>query len=294
MTKELNINFASALSQFARALKEFRVRNIVYRTVFRGKGLEFDSYRSFEPDEDSNMIDWKASLRGDKLLAKQYIEERNVDIYFAVDVSRSMLFGSGKKLKAEYAAELVLALGRLMIDSNDNIGLILFSNKVVKFLPPAKSKNQFFLFLKYLSDLTMYGGRANYREAFEQILRLAKSRSSVIILVSDFIGLKQGLERELRLLGAKYESIALMIRDPMDDILPNVKAQVVVQDPDTGEQLIIDPSLVSQRYNLNSGVQKKFVSQIFHYSRIDLKELSTNESFVLPIVSFLKSRAGGF
>lgn len=291
--KGLQIDFASALSQFERAIKEFRVRNIAYRTLFRGKGLEFESYRNFEADEDASMIDWKASLRADKLLAKQYIEERNLDIYFVVDVSRSMIFGSREKLKAEYAAEVILALNHLMIESGDNVGLILFSDKIVKFLKPAKSKNQFYLFLKYLSDINLYQGKANFKEIALQVLKTVRERASVIIFVSDFLGLSEKAEREIRLLGTKFETIALMIRDPLDDMLPSVKAQVVVQDTQSGEQLIIDPSLVSQRYLLNAQSKKKMVEQLFNNSRIDFLEMDSSKSFILPLVSFLRSRARG-
>jgi uncharacterized protein (DUF58 family) len=291
--KPLEINFASALSQFEKVIKEFRVRNIVYRTIFRGKGLEFESYRNFEQDEDSSMIDWKASLRASKLLAKEYIEERNLDIYFVVDVSRGMLFGSGNKLKAEYAAEIILALAHLMIDSNDNVGLVLFSDKIVKFLPPARGKNQFFLFLKYLSDSSLYGHRTDFKNVFQDVLKKINSRSSVVILVSDFLRFRGGMDRELRLLGTKFETFALMIRDPFDDTLPNVRAQVVVQDPHSGQQMVIDPSLVSGRYALNAEVQKNLVKQQFGSSRIDIAELNTGKSFIIPLVSFLRARARG-
>ena len=88
--RQFNINFSSAVSQFERVIKKFQIKKIVYKTVFRGKGLEFESYRNIEPDDDAMMIDWKASLRADKLLAKQYIEERNLDIFFLLWNSQTM------------------------------------------------------------------------------------------------------------------------------------------------------------------------------------------------------------
>lgn len=292
--EKLQVDFAAVVSQFERAIKEFNVKKITYQTIFRGKGLEFDGYRNFEQDEDASMIDWKASLRSNKLLAKEYIEERNVDIYFVVDVSNSMLFGSGDKLKAEYAAEVVLSLAHLIINSNDNIGLVLFSDKVIKFIPPSKTKNQFYLFLKYLSEGDFYGGKISFLSAIDYVLKNITSRSSVVILVSDFINLESGLEKQLRLLGTKFESFALMIRDPLDSSLPKVKGQIVLQDPYSNQQITIDPSLAAEIYKQNAAKQKSFVKQLLKTSGIDLLELETETSFVLPMVSFLNARARGF
>jgi uncharacterized protein (DUF58 family) len=291
--KQLQIDFASAVSQFEKAIKEFRVRSVIYQTVFRGKGLEFEGYRNFESDEDVSMLDANASRRAGKLLAKQYIEERNVDIIFLVDVSSSMLFGSGKKLKAEYSAELILALGHLIINSNDNVGLVMFSDKIVKYIPPSRSKNQFYLLVKYLSDINLYGGKRDFGNSLDYALRNIKSRSSVIILVSDFLHIDEKNERDLRLLGTKFETLAVMVRDPLDNSLPNVKAEIVLQDPYSNSQISIDPSITSEIYNESSLKQKIFVNNMLKDSGIDVLELMDNKDFVLPVVSFLKSRAGG-
>jgi len=153
------MDFPGSISEFEKAMKIFPVKNILYRAVFRGKGLEFDSYRDFEEgSDDASLIDWKASLRANRLLAKSYIEERDLNVYFMLDVSNSMLFGSGNKLKAEYAAEMIVALSRLMVGSGDRVGLIMFSDDIVKIVQPSKSKNQFAIFTKFLSDTSLYGG----------------------------------------------------------------------------------------------------------------------------------------
>ena len=121
MEPKLKVDFAKVVSELERVMKKFKLKRILYRTIFRGKGLEFDRYRDFNPDEDASSIDWKASLKANTLLARQYIEERDLDFYFVVDVSNSMMFGSSDKLKAEYAAEIVAALGHLILNSNDNL-----------------------------------------------------------------------------------------------------------------------------------------------------------------------------
>lgn len=291
MLKKFDINFSSAVSQFEKIIKDFQMRKVVYKTVFRGKGLEFDSYRDLNPEDDAGMIDWKASLRSNKLLAKQYVEERDTDIYFVVDSSNSMLFGSGKKLKAEYSAEVVAALSHLIANSDDKPGLIMYSDKEVKVVHPGKTRNQFFLMIKSLSEPNFYGGRFNLANCIDYILKTVRSKYSVIILVSDFINSDN--EKELKLLTAKFETMAIMIRDPLDERIPKSSYQIVLQDPNSNKQILVDPSLVAERYYESAMRKKQEVKEKFKQIGIDLLELHTDNPFVIDLAAFLKLRAGG-
>ena len=131
------VNFPQKISEFQAALQRFPVKKILYNVMFQGRGLEFDSYRDFSSGDDASLIDWRATLRSNNLLAKKYIEERNLNIYFLLDVSNSMLFGSGNKLKAEFAAEFVAAVSHLIAGSGDNVGLVMFNEKIVKIVRPS-------------------------------------------------------------------------------------------------------------------------------------------------------------
>lgn len=293
MEKKFQIDFASAVSQFEQAVKKFQIKKIIYKTIFRGKGLEFDTYRNFEQDDDSTLIDWKASLRANKLLAKQYIEERDLNFYFVVDVSSSMLFGSGKKLKAEYAAEVIAAFSHLILSSGDNVGLVMFCDHDVKVIHPSKNKNQFFLFNKFLSDPYLYGGRISIDKMVDYTTSIINSPFSVVILISDFLHVSPVCERCLKLLGTRFETIAIMVRDPLDESIPSSNYQMVVQDPHSGRQIMIDTSIASKKYEEHVIQQKHFLKNIFLESNIDLLELKTNTNFVIPTVSFLKARARG-
>jgi len=293
MKGKFEINFARVVSEFESAIQKFQVKRVLYKTVFRGRGLEFDSYRDFAPDDDASMIDWRASLRANKILAKRYVEERDIDIYFFVDVSRGMLFGSGKVLKSEYAAELVAALSHLIINSGDNVGLVLFSDKIMKVLRPLRDTNHFGIETSILSDSSYYGGGFGFNNAVDYALKTINSPFSMIILVSDFIRMDKQCEKHLKLVAAKFETMAVMIRDPFDDELPNVKGQMVIQDPYSGNQMLIDPSLVADKYKANALKNKEKVVRVFRESGIDFLELNTKNSFIIPFVTFLKSRAGG-
>ncbi len=288
---EFIINFPKAISEFENAMHKFPVKKILYRTIFRGKGLEFDSYRVFAPDDDAVLIDWKATLRANQILAKKYIEERDLNVYFLVDASNSMLFGSSEKLKAEYSAEFAAALGHLVVSSGDRIGLIMFSDTVVKVLHPSSGRNQFALFTKFLSDPSFYGGGFDLNGAIKYSLQIAKSPYTVFIVISDFIRTKKTDLRNLRLLGSKFETLAVIIRDELDENLPKTKYQFSIQDPYSGRQMILDPEIAAERYHKNVVRQKFMLKEMFKHSMIDSLELMTNKNFTIPISVFLKRRA---
>ena len=292
MEKRMEVDYVKAVSQFDKAIKKFEVKRIIYRSLFKAKGLEFDSYRTFDADDDASRIDWKASLRSNDLLVRSYVEESDLNVYFVVDVSSKMLFGSGKKLKAEYAAEALIALSHLVLDSDDNPGVIMFSDQAIKILMPSRSRNQLRIMAKFLSDPELYGGDFNFKNAIEYVLRTVKSKFSVIIFLSDFIHLKSDFERELKLLTAKFETIAFMIRDPIDDRMPRTSQQFVLEDISSGKQIVVNPSMIAEDYMVNALRQKNAVKKLLRESGVDILELHTDNEFVIPVVSFLKSRVG--
>jgi len=287
------LNFPRAISEFESAMQKFPVKKILYKNIFKGKGLEFDSYRVFEQDDDASMIDWKASLRANQILARKYIEERELNVYFLVDVSSSMLFGSGNKLKSEYAAEFAASLSHLVLGAGDKIGLVMFSEDVVKILYPSRGKNQFALFTKFLSDESLYGGGFDLEKAIIHVLRTVKSAYTVFILISDFINIRGESAHKLKLMGMRFETLAVMVRDRLDEELPDVDYQLSVQDPYSGRQMILDPEIARERYRKNVVRRKNMIKSIMKDSRIDVLELNTSKNFVIPVSSFLRGRAMG-
>lgn len=288
---KFNVNVSGAIAEFESVLRKFPVKKVLYNLLFRGKGLEFDSYRQFEFSDDASAIDWKASLRANSLLAKKYIEERDLNVYFLVDVSSSMLFGSRDRLKAEYAIEVVCALSHLIMTSGDRIGLVMFNDRIVKFLHPSNSRNQFALFVKYLSDVNFYGGGFDLKAAIDGVLSYVKSPYTVFVLVSDFVKMREESARGLCLIGSQFEAFSIMIRDELDENLPKTKYQFALQDPYSKNQMILDPEIAIERYRAAVVRQKGILKGVFKKSGIDLLELMTNKSFAIPTVSFLKARA---
>jgi len=289
MERKFLIDYAGSLSQFERLIKKFQIRRIFYKNI--SKGLEFDSYKNYNFDDDARDIDWRASLRANELLTKQYVEERDINIYFVVDVSNTMLFGSNKKLKTEYAAEIVLTLSHLMLETNDNIGLIMFSDRDIKFLSPSKGKKQFSAFLKNLSEIKYYGGNFDFEKMINSVLLKVKSPFSVIIFISDFIHLHSSCEKNLSMLSSKFETISIMVRDNLDESIDNLPQQMVIQHPFLQKQMIVDPEITAEKYREYTLKQKKFVKDLFLKTHIDFIEFHTDKPFTIPLVSFLKSRA---
>lgn len=290
MERKLNVDVAGAITEFEEVMREFEIVRIIYKIIFRGKGLEFDSFRDFSADDDASDIDWKSSVKANKLLVKQYIEERDLKIVFVIDVGDNMLFGSTEKLKCEYITELSTALAHLILKHGDNIGFVLFSDRIVKNVEPGKSRWQFNMMVNDLSNPLIYGGKGELRKTLDFLLGYLDESINSVIIVSDFLRLEKNSSEILNLFASKFETMAIMVKDPLDKTMPEVKEEIVVEDPITKEQLVIDPSVVKKSYEKNALEQEKMVKRLFKGADIDLLDLTTDKPFASHLAEFLKGR----
>ncbi|MEK6925933.1 MAG: DUF58 domain-containing protein [Nanoarchaeota archaeon] len=288
--KKLNVNVADAISEFQSVMKEFKLRKDIYRIIFRGKGLEFESYRDFSPDEDASDIDWKASSRAQKLLAKQYKEERDLKIMFLVDVGNNMVFGSGEKLKCEYVTELVAAFSKIILESNDRVGIYLFSDRVKYFISPKLGERHFQFMIDLLSTPKTYGGTTDIDLAIDYAMRYLTSSINSVILISDFLRISKDTEKAIDLLSNRFETVIIRVKDILDLTLPDVEGEIVVESPVNGEQIVVNPKVVKSSYEKYAFEQSKAVEDIFKNSEADYLDLLTNKSFAIPLAMFLKER----
>jgi len=288
--RELNLDIAGGISEVERLMGQFLLKKILYRTIFRGKGLEFDGYRDFNPDDDAGNIDWKASYRANELLVKQYIEERDLKILFIVDVGENMLSGSQEKLKCEYAAELAAALSHLIINEGDNIGFVFFNDKIIQYVPPKKGIKQFNLFVGELSDPLLYGGAEDSTKVLGELSETADSSLNAIIIISDFIRIKKGFSEALKSFSQRFEVMAIMVKDPLDKTLPKIKGELIIEDPVTKEQMLIDPSVAGKKYEKIALEQENMVKQIFIDTNVDFLSLTTDKPFPFYLAEFLRER----
>jgi len=288
---KLNINAPKAITEFEAAAKEFELKEKLYRIIFRGKGLEFDKYRDYAPDEDASDIDWKASLRANKLIAKQYIEERELNILFVIDVGNNMTFGSSDKLKCEYAVEVFAALAHLIINSNDRVGVVLFNDKISQFIPPKGGNNHFFTLVDLLSKPEIYEGGSNFGNALRFLLDYVSKSIDAVFLISDFLKVRENVLDNLFLVAHKFETVGIMVKDLLDITLPNVNKEIVVEDPLSGQQILINPSKVKEIYEKNALVQANMIRRVFKLGLVDLLELTTDKPFGFSLAEFLGERA---
>jgi uncharacterized protein (DUF58 family) len=291
---KFNVDYGKAIGEFEHAMKKFPVKNILYKVLFVTRGLEFDSFRKYESSDDANLIDWKASLRGSSLLIRKYIEEQDLKIYFVVDVSNSMLFGSGDKLKSEYVSELVISLAHLISGSGDKFGLVLYSDKINHFLRANNTKNHFGIAMDVLKNVENYGGGYDFGLVLDFLLSSLSQRENIFIFVSDFIGLGSGFKNKLFSLSSHHESLAFIVRDPLDNFLPeNMPYQLDIQDPFSENQVTLDSNILNESYNSFVKERLKSLNDLFLKGGIDSLQLVINEPFSFKLASFLKSRAKG-
>jgi len=260
-----------------------------YRSIFRGKGLEFDGYRAYTQNDDAELIDWKATIRSSQTMIKQFQEERNLDVNFLLDVSSSMVFGSTDKLKSEYAAEVVASLSNFILSVGDNVGLYMFKDNVTHFLPSKGTKNQFYFILKTLVNSGLYGGPYDLENAINFMIKAANSKS-LLFIVSDFIGLREGWKDSIKLARGKFDVIGVMIRDPRDRELPRNVGQVVISDPYSNRTMMVDPEEIADEYAQLARANEEQIKECFINNNADFVQLVTDESFVKPIVNFFKRR----
>ena len=287
---KLNLDIPTSVAEFEALVNKVLPKRRFYRLLLRGKGLEFDSYRNFGPDEDASSIDWKASVRSDTLLARQYIEERDIKVMVIFDVGENMVFGSSEKLKCEYTAEMASALTHVIIGSGDKVGFAFINDGLIKLDPPMGGKKQFDIFVYNISDPNLYQGVSDIGNVINKIMEMLNPSISLVILISDFLKVSEEQKKDFERLGNLFETFAIMVRDPLDKTLPNIDKEIILEDPRSGERLVINPKIAKKSYEMLAQKQTELVRDVFLRSNIDLLELDTSKDFAFDLASFLKRR----
>lgn len=286
----LKADIAGAISDLQASMKEFLLKRRLYRLLLRGKGLEFESYRSYAPDDDAAAIDWKASKRANTLLVKQYRDERNLKVVFLIDMGENMVFGSREKLKCEYTAEIAAAFSHLITTTGDKPGFIFFSDEVKDYIKPSRGKRHFSQFVDYITDPDNYGNFSNLNKGLEFALNYVSRDVESLIIISDFLSYDEETKLNLSLVSNKFETTALMVRDPFDNTLPDVSGEIVVEDPKTGQQLLVNPKVAKEAFEKYARDQMDKIKKDCLSTNIDILEITTDSPFVPTLSTFLKGR----
>ena len=292
--KEIKLDLLPLINKLEAVLKKGFTRELLaggYQSVFKGKGMEFVGFRDYTPNDDAMLIDWKASLRAHKPMVRVLQEERDLSVFFILDVSDSMLFSSHEKLKCEYAAELLGTLCYAMQQVGDNVGLCMFTDRIVTVLPPALGSSQFYRIVKSLSNPSLYGGKYDLSWMLLYILSLPfLKHDSIIFVISDFIGLKPGWEEPLKIVGLKYDLNLVVVRAPIDMRMPNISSQVRLRDPFSERRMTINPMEAKDIYQEESSEQIARMVRELNKTNSSLLYLETDQDFTGEIFKFFRIR----
>jgi uncharacterized protein (DUF58 family) len=259
-----------------------------YESAFRGRGMEFEEVREYTPGDDVRDIDWNVTARFGHPFVKVYREERELTIMLLVDVSSSCLFGTQKQLKQELAAEIASVLAFAATKSNDKVGLIIFSDRIEKFIPPKKGKNHVWGVIKEVLEHRPVATKTDITAALNYLNKVAR-RKAVSFLISDFIA--DGYDKALRVTNKKHDVISISITDPRELGLP--KAGIVeLQDAEKGDTLLIDTSDKNFRkgFSLLSKKRLKDRFEMFRSIGVDYIDIRTDIPYIDPIMKFFRMR----
>ncbi len=259
-----------------------------YHSVFKGRGMEFSEVREYQFGDDIRNIDWNVTARFGHPFIKIFEEERELTVIMMVDLSGSLIFGSVEKTKQQIAAELSAILAFSALKNNDKVGLLMFTDKIEKFVPPRKGRKHVLRIISEVLSFKPEGKSTNIKSALEYLNRAIKKRS-IVFLLSDFMD--SGYEKILRIVGKKHDLIGIVISDERENVLPQM-GLVKFVDAETGEERWLDTSDKSvrqylQRFKEETKLRRK---SLFDSSRLDSIEISTGENYIKPLVKFFKAR----
>lgn len=259
-----------------------------YHSVFKGRGMEFSEVREYQFGDDIRDIDWNVTARFAHPYIKVFEEERELTMMLMVDLSGSLMFGSVSKTKQRIAAELSAIMAFSALKNNDKVGLILFTDKIEKFVPPRKGRKHVLRIIREVLSFEPEGKATNLKGALEYMNSTIKKRS-IAFLLSDFMD--DGYEKILRVVGRKHDLISIVLEDRRESEIPKL-GLVKLSDAETGEERWIDTSNAKVRSKMILDRKTKTAKRksLFVSNRIDAINISTGENYIHPLVQFFKMR----
>lgn len=262
-----------------------------YRSLFYGYGVDFADLREYQPEDDIRYIDWNVTARMDTPYVRQYVEDREINAWFLLDLSQSMEFGAMQTLKRSMLVDFVATLARLLTRHGNRVGAIFYSERVERTIPARGGRMQV---LRLINDLLNrspgpQSTATNLAPLLQSALHSIKRRS-VIFVISDFIS-QPGWERTLTLLGQRHEVIAVRLWDAREVDLPDV-GPIILEDAETGEQLWVDTrdKKFRQRFRKAALRREAALTDAFRRAGVDAMSLSTEEDMVRAILRFAELR----
>jgi uncharacterized protein (DUF58 family) len=260
-----------------------------YHSIFKGLGMEFSEVREYQPGDDIRNIDWNVTARYGHPFLKVYREERELTVIIMVDLSASQRFGTGQRFKTEAAAEIAAVLSLAAIKNNDKVGVLIYTDKIEKYIPPKKGRNHVLRLIREIIYFKPQGRGTDTGAALEYLLGVTKKRS-VLFLISDFID--SGYEKPLAVASRKHDLIALKLSDPLETAFP--KAGLIrFFDLETGRERIIDSSNRAFKSEFSTRVQDRNLAfdKMTKKMGIDRVYIPAGGDYSAPLFRFFEMRA---
>ena len=259
-----------------------------YHSVFKGRGMEFDEVREYDPQDDMRDIDWNVTARMGHPYTKKFVEERELSVIFLVDASSSGEYGTRGKTKAELIAEIAALLAFSAVKNNDRIGLIIFSDQIEKYIPPKKGRMHVLRVVREILTFKPKHRATDINVALKTLNDVVTKRSTVF-LFSDFIS--PSYEKLLKIAYKKHDVVAVVIEDPTERSFPTLQSPLEVEDAETGERLVFNASRsFRERYAQEWQKQQVARGRIFLSVGLDSIELETDKPYIAALVRFFKNR----
>jgi uncharacterized protein (DUF58 family) len=261
-----------------------------YRTLLRGHGTDFRDLRSYEWGDDVRHIDWNVTARMDELFVREFMEDRELTAWLLLDRSRSMAFGAVERTKERVLCELAATLAQLLVRGGNRIGAIVYDGDRQWTIPPRQGRNQVLTLVGELLRPLSGGPVTDLNKLLDNAARLVRRRS-LVVLISDFIS-EPGWERSLLRLTERHEVVAVRLVDPREYELPDA-GLLVVQDAETGEQLVVDSSDPELRRRLLAAAEEQDATIRHAVARagVDLHVVSTEDDLVSAFVRMAGTRS---
>ena len=261
-----------------------------YHSAFKGRGMTFSEVREYQYGDDIRNIDWNVTARHNRPYVKIFEEERELTVMLMIDVSASRNFGTISKLKKNQITEIAAVLAFSAIQNNDKIGVIFFSDKIEKFIPPKKGRTHILHIIRELIDFYPEDKQTDIEQALEYMTNSIKKRCTCFV-ISDFID-DHDFAHALAIANRKHDVVALRVYDPRENQLPPV-GMMYLRDAETGEQMWVDTSdkKLREAYEKYAFVREKELDAIFNRSGVDVANIRSDEDYVRALITLFKKRA---
>ncbi len=275
---------------------EIRTRHLVndvfsgeYHSVFKGRGMEFEGVREYQPGDEIRSIDWNVTARLGHPFVKKFQEERELTVMLVVDASGSGRFGSVERMKGEIAAEICALLAFSAIKNNDKVGLLIFTDRIEKYVPPKKGREHVLRVIREILFFEPSGRGTDIGMALGHLLR-AQKRKAVVFLVSDFFD--SGYDRVLKITARKHDVVAISVEDPREYAFPET-GFVDLEDAETGERITFDSGDRRSRaaFEAMAVIDREKREKTLSVLREKVVTLRTDEPYAGPLIEFFRRRA---